>query len=89
MAEDGVGQSRFLHLARGRETPHIAIWVGKLIAAQGYTTFIQDQDFGNADFMARMADGFAMVDRGARVVALLSPHYLKKRLLPQGGAATR
>ena len=28
--------------------------------------------------MAKMADGFAMVDRGARVIAVLSPHYLKK-----------
>ena len=38
-------------------------------ASAGYSTFIQDQDFGNTNFMANMADAFAMVERGARVIA--------------------
>ena len=69
---------RDFFISRAGENAAVAIQIAKILRGAGYTTFIQDQDFGNTNFMAKMADGFAMVDRGARVIAVLSPHYLKK-----------
>jgi TIR domain len=69
---------RDFFISRAGENSAIAIQIAEILRSAGYSTFIQDQDFGNTNFMARMADGFAMVDRGARVIAVLSPHYLKK-----------
>lgn len=46
--------------------------------AKGYETFIQDKDFGHSDFMSKMNEGFAFIDRGARLIAILSPAYLAK-----------
>ena len=77
MADDTAIQRDFF-VSRAGENAAIAIQIAEILRAAGYTTFIQDQDFGSADFMAKMADGFAMVDRGARVIALLSPYYQKK-----------
>jgi hypothetical protein len=49
--------SRFLHLGAGREAL-FAIWVGKLIAAQGKAYILQDEHFGHSHFMgAMLADG--------------------------------
>ena len=69
---------RDFFISRAGENAAVAIQIAEILRGAGYSTFIQDQDFGNTNFMARMADGFAMVDRGARVIAVLSPHYLKK-----------
>ena len=77
MADTSVTQ-RDLFISRAGENADIAIQIAAILRKAGYSTFIQDQDFGNTNFMANMADGFAMVERGARVIAVLSPHYLKK-----------
>ena len=69
---------RDFFISRAGENAAVAIQIAEILRGAGYSTFIQDQDFGNTNFMARIADGFAMVDRGARVIAVLSPHYLKK-----------
>ena len=69
---------RDFFISRAGENSAIAIRVAEILRSAGYSTFIQDQDFGSVDFMAKMADGFAMVDRGARVIALLSQHYQRK-----------
>jgi hypothetical protein len=71
-------EHRDFFISRAGENAAVAIQIAEILRGAGYSTFIQDRDFGNADFMARMADGFAMVDRGARVIALLSHHYQKK-----------
>ena len=51
-------------------------WVGLAIAAiireAGYSTWLQDEDFGHASFMARMEQG---LESGGRVIALLSAAY--------------
>jgi hypothetical protein len=71
-------EHRDFFISRAGENAAVAIQIAEILRGAGYSTFIQDRGFGNADFMARMADGFAMVDRGARVIALLSHHYQKK-----------
>ena len=65
-------------ISRAGENAAIAVQIASILREAGYSTFIQDQDFGNTNFMAKMADGFAMVDQGARVIAVLSPHYHRK-----------
>ena len=49
--------------------------IDAILRAEGYTTWLQDTDFGHASFMAKMADGFAMVDRGCKILALASRRY--------------
>ncbi len=46
--------------------------IAAIIREAGYETWLQDEDFGHASFMARMAQGF---DSGARTIALLSATY--------------
>src|SRR5262245_4129679 len=75
---DTSDTQRDFFISRAGENSAIAIQVAEILRNAGYSTFIQDQDFGSADFMAKMAEGFAMVDRGARVITLLSHHYQKK-----------
>jgi tetratricopeptide (TPR) repeat protein len=48
--------------------------IAEIIREAGAEPFYQDEDFGHADFMRRMEQGYA---RMARMVALLSPEYQK------------
>lgn len=50
----------------------IAIVIADIVRRAGFTTLLQDEDFGHASFMARMAEGYAS---GARMIALLSSDY--------------
>ena len=77
MAERSA-EHRDFFISRAGENADIAVQIAEILRKAGHSTFIQDQDFGNANFMAMMADGFAMVDRGARVIAVLSHRYLEK-----------
>src|SRR5262245_862411 len=43
----------------------IAIAIAEIIHEAGRTTWLQDEDFGHASFMARMEQGF---DSGARLI---------------------
>lgn len=65
-------------ISRAGEDTGAAERVDGVLRAAGYETFIQDRDFGAADFTARMDQGFAMVDQGARILALLSHAYIQK-----------
>ncbi len=52
----------------------IAVAIAAIIQKAGLKTWLQDEDFGNTSFVARMEEGFK---KGLRVIALLSPGYLK------------
>ena len=53
---------------------HFEGWLASLIEAQGKTTLLQDKHFGHESFMAQMHDA---LEGGARVIAILTPDYLK------------
>jgi len=57
----------------------IACAVDEILRGAGYVTWLQDKDFGHANFMDKMADGFAMVDGGAKLLALVSRHYFSSQ----------
>ncbi|MEL6702398.1 MAG: toll/interleukin-1 receptor domain-containing protein, partial [Pseudomonadota bacterium] len=59
----------------GTSDAEIAKAIDAILRDAGYTTWLQDNDFGHASFMARMAQGFAMVENGARILALVSRRY--------------
>lgn len=50
----------------------IAIVVAKILRDAGCETWLQDENFGHASFMARMAQGFT---DDKRMIALLSRDY--------------
>jgi tetratricopeptide (TPR) repeat protein len=77
MAEGSIVQADFF-ISRAGENAAVAIEIAEILHKAGHTTFIQDKDFGHTDFMTKMGDAFGMVDRGARVIAVLSHHYLHK-----------
>jgi hypothetical protein len=60
-------------ISRAGADSALAVWIGRLIAAQGKTYILQDDHFGHQDFMGAMDR--ALKSR-ARVVALLSHAYL-------------
>ncbi len=65
-------QPREFFISRAGNDKDIARAIAKIIRDAGHTTWLQDEDFGHASFMARMEEGFEM---NARVIALLSPDY--------------
>lgn len=80
--------SRDFFISRAGEDAEIASTIHQILRDAGYTTFLQDRDFGHASFMERMAEGFRMVEGGSRLIALLSgdyqrkPHCLKEARFP-------
>jgi tetratricopeptide (TPR) repeat protein len=50
----------------------LAIAIAAIVREAGFTTWLQDEDFGHASFVDRMHEGF---ESGARVIALLSKDY--------------
>lgn len=65
-------------ISRAGEDCEMAVRIDAILRAAGYTTFIQDKDFGVADFTAKMDEGFGLVEGGSRLIALLSAAYLAK-----------
>ena len=59
-------------ISRADSDKAIALAIAEIIRDAGSTTWLQDENFGHASFMARMEEG---LDRGARLIALLSPAY--------------
>ena len=59
-------------ISRAGADKAIAIAIADIVRRAGFTTWLQDEDFGPASFMARMAEGYAS---GARMIALLSSDY--------------
>jgi len=53
-----------LFISRAGDDKELAILIAHVLRDAGYTTFLQDENFGHASFMARMRDGFAKVDDG-------------------------
>lgn len=68
-----AGEADFF-ISRAAADKGFASWLSQLIRAQGGTTILQDEDFGHESFVAQMHDALA---GGARVIALLTPDYLK------------
>ena len=60
-------------ISRAGADKALAMWIGRLIAAQGKSYILQDDHFGHQDFMGAMD---AALKSGARVVALYSQAYL-------------
>ena len=71
---DGSMDYRDFFISRAGVDAAFAVWVGRLIAAQGKTYVLQDEHFGHQNFMAAMD---AALKSGARVVSLLSQAYLE------------
>ena len=70
--------SRDFFISRAGEDAEISSTIDQILRDAGYTTFLQDRDFGHASFMERMAEGFRMVEGGSRLIALLSSNYQRK-----------
>jgi tetratricopeptide (TPR) repeat protein len=66
--------TRDYFISRTGADKDIALAIAAMLRAEGFTTWLQDEDFGHASFMERMEQGF---ESGARVVALLSAEYQK------------
>ena len=64
--------SRDYFISRTGADKALAIAIAAIIREAGFTTWLQDEDFGHASFMARMEQGF---ESGARIIALLSAAY--------------
>ncbi len=58
-------------ISRASADKDIAIAIAAIIREAGYTTWLQDEDFEHASFMAKMEQGL----ESARVIALLSKAY--------------
>ena len=68
-----AGQADFFISRAGADTA-IAAQIGQILEAAGYSVILQDWDFANRNFMEAM---HAALESGARVIALISPEYLK------------
>lgn len=77
MSEDAHPQ-RVVFISRAGEDREVALHVAEILRNAGYTTFLQDEDFGHTSFMERMAQGFRHVDRSGCLLALLSRDYQRK-----------
>jgi tetratricopeptide (TPR) repeat protein len=69
-----VPTSRALFISRASADADFAAVVGDILKTAGYRVILQQWDFANRNFMQQMHK--ALTD-GARVVALLSPEYLR------------
>ena len=76
---DGQGPAKRgeLFISRAGADKELAILIAHLLREAGYATFLQDEDFGHTNFMARVREGFAKVDNGGRMVTLLSNAYMQ------------
>ena len=63
-----------LLISRAGADADLAAVIAAILEAAGYTAILQQWDFANRNFMERM---HAALAEGARVVALLSPEYLR------------
>jgi hypothetical protein len=63
---------RDFFISRAGADKDVAIVLAEILDKAGYRTFLQDNDFGHASFMARMGEGWSS---GARLICLLSKVY--------------
>jgi len=64
---------RTIFISRAGADSAMAAEVGRILESAGYGVILQQWDFANQNFMAKMHDA---IGGGARVLALLSPEYL-------------
>jgi tetratricopeptide (TPR) repeat protein len=62
-------------ISRAGEDREIAMWIARVLEAEGHTTTLQDFDFKTGSFVQQMQ---LAMDRADRFIAVLSPHYLAK-----------
>src|SRR5262249_38211985 len=79
----GMGETFFI--SRAGADREFARWLAAELRADGHETILQDDDFGHADFMARMHDAFAAVDAGGRLLALYSADWFKSEYCVKEG----
>ena len=65
-------------ISRAGENREIALKIAAILEGNGYSTYIQDRNFGSTAFTERMDQGFSMVEAGARIIAILSKVYQSK-----------
>jgi hypothetical protein len=58
---DAGNFSKEIFISRTGTDKDVAVIVAKISREAGYTTFLQDEDFGHTSFMARLKDGFDKV----------------------------
>ena len=73
MAEKSMANVDFF-ISRAGGDSEIAKAVAKIFEDAGYSTILQDWDFGHADFVAKMDDALS---RATRTITLLSRSYLR------------
>lgn len=75
MEPDAKGRAaKPLFISRAGADADFAAEIGSVLEAAGYAVTLQQWDFANRNFMERMHTALA---EGARVIALLSPEYLR------------
>ena len=65
-------------ISRAGENREIAARITAILEGGGYSTYLQDKDFGFTAFTERMDQGFDMVETGTRIIAILSRVYQGK-----------
>jgi hypothetical protein len=69
---DIASPKRDYFISRAGADKQIALAIAAIIREAGFTTWLQDEDFGHVSFLARMDQAS---ESEARVIALLSPAY--------------
>ena len=75
-----ISRDYFISRTGAEADKALAIAIAAIVRDAGLTTWLQDEDFGHASFMARMEQAF---DSGARTIALLSKKYQELEVLPE------
>ncbi|MBV8343406.1 MAG: tetratricopeptide repeat protein [Candidatus Eremiobacteraeota bacterium] len=65
-----------IFISRAGADADFAAEIGRILEEAGHEVILQQWDFANRNFMERMHDALS---RGARVIALLSPEYLRSK----------
>jgi tetratricopeptide (TPR) repeat protein len=74
LRQDEVGTEQTLFISRAGVDADFAAEIARVLEGAGYAVILQQWDFANRNFIERMHEALA---GGARVVALLSPEYLR------------
>jgi len=76
MSKPVSAEKRDIFISRAGADKDMALAIDKVLREAGFSTYIQDKDFGSTAFTQRMDHGMRMVEGGARIVALMSEAYL-------------
>jgi tetratricopeptide (TPR) repeat protein len=70
----GNAPAKTIFISRAGADKELAIRIAKVLRGAGHEVILQDETFGHQGFLSRMNDA---LETGARVIALLSPDYLR------------